>query len=140
MFTLTVVTPEKIVFKEPVKSLIAPGVEGYLEILKDHASLITVLKEGEFTITNEQGHKSLYAISGGVLVVHHNDVKVLADAIEKAPEIDVKRAKQADLRAKKRLETLSEESEEERERAKHAHQRAATRLKVKEDAEKKDKG
>jgi len=101
MFHLFVVTPEKVIFDGPVYSINAPGSVGYLEILTNHAPLITILKTGKFTITDESNKKTFFALSGGYLEVSNNQVTVLADAIELASEIDLKRAEAALKKARK---------------------------------------
>lgn len=86
MFRLFIATPEKVVFDNSVQSVIAPGSVGYLEILTDHAPLITSLKEGKLSITDEHKKKTVHRVSGGYLEVSHNQVTVLADTIEPASE------------------------------------------------------
>ena len=94
MFLLSIVTPEKIFYEEEVSSLVAPGIEGYLGILTDHAPLITALVPGKLTVKNSKGPEVIMAVSGGFLEVLKNKVVVLADAVEFARDIDPERARQ----------------------------------------------
>jgi F-type H+-transporting ATPase subunit epsilon len=103
LFKLSVVTPEHPVIDQDARSIIAPGSEGYLGIMTDHAPLITALIPGKLSVTDQSNHETFYAISGGFLEVSHNLVTILADAIEPIEKIDVDRAKEAEKRARERL-------------------------------------
>lgn len=100
--TMEVVSPERIVLREEVESLVVPGREGYLGILPGHAPLITGLDAGvvEYKAAG-QTHKM--AISGGFMEVFANKAIILADTAERREEIDLERAKRAKERAQKRL-------------------------------------
>jgi len=108
LFKLSVVTPEKIVFEQEVRSIVAPGSEGYLGILTDHAPLITALQAGKLEVLDSENKKSIYCVSGGFLEVSGNIATVLADAIETSEEIDIERAKSAETRARERLARRSD--------------------------------
>lgn len=129
MFKLSVVTPEKVVFEQDVRSVIAPGSEGYLGILTDHAPLITALKAGELTVSDKEGSQEKYAVSGGFMEVSGNVATLLADAIETPEEIDLERARQAETRARERLARRSHPDIDEA-RAEAALARALNRLKL----------
>lgn len=103
MFKLSVVTPEKVVFEQNARSIVAPGSEGYLGILTDHAPLITAMIPGKLTVTDDTNQVQEFALSGGFLEVAHNVVTILADAIEPVSQIDLERAKRAEARARVRL-------------------------------------
>jgi F-type H+-transporting ATPase subunit epsilon len=100
---LDIVTIEKLAFSGDVDMVIAPGVEGELGILPQHAPLITALAPGELRI--KQGEQEqLFAIGGGYLEILENQVTVLADSAEQAAEIDIARAEAARARAERLLE------------------------------------
>jgi F-type H+-transporting ATPase subunit epsilon len=129
LFKLSVVTPEKPLIDQEVRSIIAPGSEGYLGILTDHAPLITALIPGKLSVTDPTNHESFYAISGGFLEVSHNVVTILADAIEPIKEIDLARALEAEKRAKERLANRTD-SNIDVERAEAALARALNRKRL----------
>ena len=84
--------------------VIAPGVEGQLGILPNHAALMTMLEPGEL-IVRKGAEETLIAISGGFLEVLGNRVTILADAAERAEDIDFARAEAAKRRAEETLRT-----------------------------------
>ncbi len=99
---LDVVSAEGVVFSEDVDVVVAPGVEGQLGILPHHAPLMTMLQPGELLI--RKGAVDLYlAITGGFLEVRPDRIIILADAAERAEDIDVSRAEEAKRRAEERL-------------------------------------
>ena len=103
---LEVVTPEKMVFSDDVDLVLAWGVEGQLGILTHHAPLMTMLQPGDLVF--RKGNKEEYlTISGGFLEVRPDKVVVLADACERAEEIDVTRAEEAKRRAQEVLKTAA---------------------------------
>jgi len=99
---LDIVTAEGVVYSDEVDVVVAPGVEGQLGILPHHAPLMTTLQPGELRIRTG-GEEFSLAISGGFLEVRPDRVIILADAAERAEEIDVQRAEEAKRRAEERL-------------------------------------
>jgi len=101
-FRLEVVTAERLVFADDVNAVVAWGVEGQLGIFPNHAPLMTMLRPGDLMI--RRGNEEEYmAISGGFLDVRPEKVIVLADACERAEEIDIARAEAARCRAEEAL-------------------------------------
>ena len=95
---LQIITPEKIIFSETINQVSLPTPKGEVTILPDHIPLITSLSPGEITIV--QGDKETFlAVSGGLVQIDLNQIKILADTAEKAQEIDIKRAQEAHQRA-----------------------------------------
>jgi F-type H+-transporting ATPase subunit epsilon len=130
MFRLTIVTPEKVFFESDVKSLTAPGTEGYLGILSHHAPLITALKPGKIEFRDAQDQIHVLAVSGGFLEVSHNIATLLADAVEDAAEIDIARAQKAYDLNKQRLISGKGETSIDLPLVKAALERASNRIKI----------
>jgi len=103
-FRLELVTAERMVFSDDVDMVIAWGLEGQLGILPHHAPLMTILQPGELIIKKDD-KETYMAVSGGFLEVRPDKVIVLADACERAEEIDIARAEEAKRRAKDLIKT-----------------------------------
>lgn len=128
MYHLSIITPEKVMFDGQVYSIIAPGGGGYLEILKDHAPILTTIKPGRLTVVDQEKKRLVWAVSYGFLEMSHNEASLLVEAIEKVEEIDLARTEAALERARQRLEAA--EADLDIARAKRALQRAENRIKV----------
>jgi len=124
---LEIVTAEGVVFSDDVDVVVAPGVEGQLGILPHHAPLMTMLQPGELLV-KRGGEEFFLAISGGFLEVRPDRIIVLADAAERAEEIDIARAEAAKRRAEELLK--SHPPEVDAARAEAALLRSLARLKV----------
>jgi F-type H+-transporting ATPase subunit epsilon len=129
-YAFQIATQERVVLSADIVSLIAPGVEGQLGVLARHAPLLTELGVGQFKITYPDGTVEVVATTGGIMEVSEAGVIVLADAAERAGEIDVQRAEAARDRAEGRLRGGAEETENDVERARLALLRAINRLKT----------
>ena len=125
---LEIVTAERLVYSEQVDGVVAPGTEGELGILPQHAPLLTSLQPGELRILKEGEEDTYMAISGGFLEVMANRVLVLADAAERTEEIDEARAEEAMQRAQERVEHRTVDMD--LEVALASMRRAQSRLKV----------
>jgi len=129
-FALEIVTPDRMVVSDDtVTSLVAPGSEGYLGVLANHAPLLVELKVGEVDVKRADDSESMIAVSGGFMEVGGNRAIILADTAELAAEIDVPRAEEAKRRAQERLSRRSE-PEVDSARAESALVRALNRLHV----------
>ncbi len=99
-----IVTAERVVYSEEgVDRLIVPGVEGELGVLTLHAPLLTMIQPGVMRIVKGEEEVEM-AITGGFIEVRDNRITILADAAERAEEIDVERAEEARRRAKRLIE------------------------------------
>jgi F-type H+-transporting ATPase subunit epsilon len=126
--TVEIVTIERKLLEESgIDEVIAPGVEGQLAVLPRHAPFMTMLAPGEL-ILKRGGDEMEFAVSGGFFEVLNDKVIVLADAAERAEEIDVARAEEARERARQALERR--ESVEDLAAAQASLQRALIRLRI----------
>lgn len=126
-FKLEIVTPERIVLDKEIASLVAPGIDGSLGILANHAPLMAELTTGELWMREADGGETCGAISGGFMEVFQNHVRILADTAELACDIDVERAEAAKRRAEERL---AHAQEVDRARAEASLRRAASRIRA----------
>jgi len=124
---LQVVTAERVTYDNDVDIVVAPGAAGELGILPMHAPLLTKLAIGSLRARTGQD-EVVMALSGGFLEVYNDKVIVLAEAAERAEEIDVARAEAARERALARLREAR--SPAETLQAAQALQRSAVRLRT----------
>jgi len=92
--TIKILTPESLVFEGEVDSLLVPGVSGEFQIFKNHAAVVSSLKNGEiriFTSNMEGGFEKnfrqspqrsneyIYKIRSGVLEFNNNTGVLLCE-------------------------------------------------------------
>ncbi len=97
------VTAEGRVLSEEADFVRAPGLAGELGVLPNHIPLMTPLKTGEVLVRNDNREEYLF-VAGGFLEVLPDKVVILADAAERAEDIDEARAEEARRRAQQLLE------------------------------------
>lgn len=98
-----IVSQDRMVWQGEADMVIAPGVEGDMGILPNHAPLLSLLRFGILKV-RVMGDEEDFAIAGGIIEVQPDIVTVLADAAENVIEIDVERAKASKERAEKMLQ------------------------------------
>jgi F-type H+-transporting ATPase subunit epsilon len=123
-----IVTAERLVFSEDADIVMVPGVEGELGILTHHEPIMTMIKPGEVLVRKGTEEHSL-AVSGGFLEVKPDHITILADAAERADEIDIARAEAAKRRAEESL-TGRTAQEVDTANAEASLRRALARIKV----------
>lgn len=126
---LDIVTPAGLLMSENVAKVQLPATLGSMGVLKNHAPLMTTLDIG--IVKYNQDDRDFYlTVSGGFAEVKDNSVIVLADAAERAEEIDLERAEASKKRAQDRLHHPNEEGLDVL-RAELALSRALNRIKAK---------
>ena len=125
---LEVVTPDRLVVSETVDIVMAIGAMGEFGILPNHVPFLTPLQAGELRFRKDNQLEYL-AVTGGFAEVSNNKVTILAEAAEKAREIDIDRAKRAKERAERRLAQAKTEAIDYL-RAEGALHRALLRIRV----------
>ncbi len=101
-----IVTPERIIYTNEVRMVVAPTIDGEIGILPLHAPLVSALRPGEVRVLYPDDKVEWFAISGGYIQIHEDKVIVLADHAAAASQIDVERARHALDLTKQRLEEL----------------------------------
>ena len=78
MLKLRIVSPEKVVYNGEVESLKVPGMVGEIEILDNHAPIISTLVNGTVVYTTKDGSQSL-PVKGGFVEVKKNEVSLCVE-------------------------------------------------------------
>lgn len=76
---------------DDVYEVILPTVDGEIAVFPDHEPLVTVAKSGVVTVRYDKGHGlehlEYFAISGGIVEVTGDSVRVLVDEAEHGDDI-----------------------------------------------------
>lgn len=108
---LKIISTKEIVFEsQEIESLSTPTQAGRIQILPNHANLITALDIGMLSVVSE-GKKQDILISGGFMVVKENSILVLADEANKPEELVKQEIQQAINDAQAKLENTTSPSE-----------------------------
>lgn len=126
-FHLVVYTPYGKYFDGNATFLEVHSEKYNLGILPGHASLVSTVDICKMIIRTEQD-TFIYACGGGAINITKEKVTLLLDAIERVDEIDLERAKEAKLRAEKRLEEAYKNDTIDVNRAKIALLKALNRI------------
>lgn len=116
-FRVDIVNAEKELFSGEATRVIAPLREGEAGFLPGHSPLLAILKAGGVRLQDASGAEQTFYVSGGFVEVQPNHVTVLADAGERAADIDEALAAQA-------VEDAARHAEEQAGRADYAHAQA----------------
>lgn len=134
ILNVRIVTADRELYNGEADLVSAPGSEGRLGILPEHAALLTTLKTGELRIRLGASEEPIF-VSSGFLEVSNNNVTILADTAERAEEIDEARAQAARRRAEELL--AQAQTNVERAELQDALERAVTRLRIVETAQRR---
>ncbi|NDG68478.1 MAG: F0F1 ATP synthase subunit epsilon, partial [Proteobacteria bacterium] len=75
---LEIVTPNQVAYSKAVDSVVVSGIEGEMEIFKDHISLITFLKAGKIIAKNGANTDTFFS-TGGTVEFSNNKLSILLD-------------------------------------------------------------
>ena len=79
---IEIITPDKKVFDDEIKSVRIPGKKGSFQVLKDHAPIISTLESGPVIIIDEAGNEKMFEIDGGVIEVKANKIILLTESVK----------------------------------------------------------
>lgn len=101
-FRLKVIAPERIFFQGDVEFLEFRTTEGEVGIYPSHLPMTMIIAPGVLKIHNDGDVRQAALLSGFVEVLG-NEVNILAESVEWPEEIDENRAREAKIRAERRL-------------------------------------
>ena len=103
MLHLQLVTLSGIKFDGDVYEVVLPTMDGEIGVLQNHMPLISVATAGAVVVkknrTDAENQKEFFAISGGVIEIEHNQLKVIVDEADHAESINEAEAEAAHQRA-----------------------------------------
>jgi len=106
-----IVSAEKEIFQGDATMVVATGELGELGIAPRHAPLITRIKPGKVVVTQANGEKLDFYVSGGILEVQPQVVTILADTVVRADDLDEAVVQKAKEEAERILANRSEAME-----------------------------
>ena len=132
MFKFQLVALSGTKFDEDVYEVILPTLEGEIGVLAHHMPLISVVTNGAIAVRRQEkdsdAAREIFATSGGVIEVAHNELRVLVDEADNADDINEAEVQKAIERAQRmKAEAKDEVSLE---RAQSLIDRQAVRLQV----------
>lgn len=74
--TLEIISAEQVLFQGEVTSVTLPGELGSFTVLKNHASLISVLVPGKVVYKDENSQEHMLDVKGGIADIDNNVVSV----------------------------------------------------------------
>ena len=127
---LEVISPERTFYKGQASMVEFNTTEGYIGIYPNHIPLAVIVEPGILVIHEEEGEKKA-AIHAGFAKITQDKVTIFAEIAEWPEEIDVNRAKEAQIRAERRLDSTGDKSGIDMARAEAALKRSLTRISLK---------
>jgi len=78
VLTVSLISPEAVLFEGTTESVVAPAFDGQVGILTGHAPLLTLLGNGELRLGGE-GSAQRFHVEGGFLQVVDDVVRVVTE-------------------------------------------------------------
>lgn len=128
-FKLRVISPDRIFYEGEAIMLELNTTEGQIGIYKNHVPMTYIIEPGVMTITESEDSQKEAALHSGFIQILQEEITILAEAVEWPEEIDENRAKEAQIRAERRL--AMKDPNINIQRAEMALHRALTRQEVK---------
>ncbi|MES2177994.1 MAG: F0F1 ATP synthase subunit epsilon [Gemmatimonadota bacterium] len=75
MLTVSVISPEAVLFEGTTDSVVAPAFDGDIGVLTGHAAMVTLLGKGELRL----GDGKRFNVEGGFMQVVDNVVRVVTE-------------------------------------------------------------
>lgn len=108
---LEIVTPNQVAYSKAVDSVVVSGIEGEMEIFKDHISLITFLKAGKIIAKNGANTDTFFS-TGGTVEFSNNKLSILLDNFFNSSEFQSEELEKLKQNAEKKLSNKEISDEE----------------------------
>ena len=82
MLTVSVISPEAVLFEGAADSVVAPAFDGQIGILTGHAAMVTLLGKGQLRLGAAGEHR--FNVEGGFLQVVDDVVRIVTEHATKA--------------------------------------------------------
>lgn len=128
-FRLKIIAPDRNFYEDDVEMVEFRTTEGEIGVLKGHIPLTTVLEPGIVRIKVSDSEIKTAALHSGFAEILQDQVNILAEIVEWPEEIDENRAKEAKIRAERRI--AEKASGTNLSRAELSLKRAVARIEVK---------
>ena len=102
-FKLKVISPDRIFYEGEAIMLELNTVDGIVGIYKNHMPMTYIIEPGVMRITESEESVKEAALHSGFMQILQEEITVLAEVVEWPEEIDENRAKEAQIRAERRL-------------------------------------
>ena len=102
-FQLKIISPDRIFFDDMVEMVELCTTEGEMGVLKGHIPLTAILVPGVLRIKGLPEGEKIAALHSGFVEIMKDKVVILAESCEWPEEIDINRAKEAQIRAERIL-------------------------------------
>lgn len=100
---LKIVAPERIFYEGDASFLEFTTTEGNMGVYPNHIPVTAIIAPGVLRI-HENGDVKEAALMSGFIQILQDSVTILAESVEWPEEIDANRAKEAEIRARRRIE------------------------------------
>ena len=108
---LEIVTPKQVAYSKAVDSVVISGIEGDMEIFKDHISLITFLKAGKI-IAKAGSNVDTFFSTGWTVEFSNNKLSILLDNFFNSSEFQSEELNKLKQNAEKKLSNKEISDEE----------------------------
>lgn len=72
----SIVTPEQVILDTDVRLIQLPGLDGWFEVMENHAPIISALKPGKVRYIDMDNQEKTIEISGGFFGMENNEARI----------------------------------------------------------------
>lgn len=77
-----IISPVETIYTGEIKLLQVPGRQGSFQVLKNHAPIVSTLREGVVRLIDMADRESRFQVTGGVIEVKKNRIVVLVETVK----------------------------------------------------------